>query len=172
MTALTKDRNTTRKAGTVAVFPVAAGAKIFAGAQVCLTADGFAVPAADTAGLKFAGVSRVYVDNSGGINGAVQVEVWRDGIFDFAATGMGADDVGKPAFVTDDQTVALSSTNAVGCGVISEVDSATKVWIDIAPANRKTAKAQADSAASDVAGLRADFNALLAGLRSARIIGS
>lgn len=138
MAALTKDRNTTRKAtGQIAVYPVAQKVKIFAGSLVCLDATGYAVPASDAAGLKFIGVSRVYVDNTGGANGAASVEVMRDGIFDYAAADMGIDDVGKPVFIVDDQTVALTSTNNVGCGIISEVESATKVWVDIAPANRK-----------------------------------
>lgn len=173
MAALTKDRNTSRKAtGQVAVLPVAAGVKIYAGSQVCINGNGYAVPAADTAGYRFAGVSHEYVDNSGGANGALKVLVWRDGIFDFSSAGMGADDVGKPVFIADDQTVALSSTNAVGCGIISEVESATKVWVDIAPANTRTGQAQADSTATDIAGLKTDLNTLLASLRAARIIGS
>lgn len=193
MTALTKDRNTTRKAtGQVRVLEVAAGVKIYAGGQVCINADGYAVPAADTAGLKFAGVSKQYVDNSAGANGAETVEVWRDGVFDFAAAGMGIDDIGKPVFVSDDQTVALSTTNAVGCGVISEVESATKVWVDIAQANTRTGKIQDAIASADGAAAaganptkaefdavvtllnetKAAFNGLITKLKAARIIGS
>lgn len=154
---LNKDRNTTRKAtGQVAVLPVATGVKIYAGSLVCLNADGYAIPAADTAGFRLAGVSREYVDNSSGANGALSVQVWRDGVFDFAAAGMGADDVGKPVFIADDQTVALTSTNAVGAGIISEVESATKVWIDIAPANCRTGQAQDSITAAVAAGVTAD----------------
>ncbi len=172
MAALTQDRNTTRKAGGQAAYPVAAGVKIYAGAMVCLNASGYAVPAADIVGLKFVGVSRQYVDNTGGANGAQTVLVWKEGVFDFEASGMTAADVGKPVFVSDDQTVALSTTNAVGCGIITEVESATKVWIDIAEANRRTAQAQANSTAADVAGIVADFNALLAKLKAAGIMAS
>jgi hypothetical protein len=170
--ALTKDRSTTRKIGGQAAYPVAAGAKIYAGAMVCLNADGYAVPAADAAGLKFVGISRQYVDNSGGADGAQTVLVWREGVFDLAASGMTAADVGKPVFAADDQTVALSTTNGVGVGIITEVESATKVWVDIAEANRRTARAQANSTATDVAGIVADFNALLAKLRAAGIMAS
>ncbi|MDQ7791245.1 MAG: hypothetical protein RDV00_03845 [Clostridia bacterium] len=172
MTALTKDRNTTRKEGGQAAYPVAAGAKIFAGGMVCLNAGGYAVPAANTAGLKFVGVSRQYVDNAGGADGAQTVLVWKNGVFDFEAAGMTAAAVGKPVFVSDDQTVALSGSNAVGCGIITEVEAATKVWVDIDEANRRTAQAQADSAAADVATLKTDFNALLAKLKAAGIMAS
>lgn len=172
MAALTQDRNITRKIGGQAAYPVAAGAKIYAGAMVCLNANGYAVPAADQAGLRFVGVAREYVDNIGGANGAKLVLVWREGCFDFAASGMSAADVGKPVFVVDDQTVALATTNGVGCGIITEVESATKVWVDIAEANRRTAQAQSNSVAADVAGIVADFNALLAKLRAAGIMAS
>lgn len=172
MAALTKDRNTTRKIGGQAAYPVAASAKIFAGAMICLNASGYAVPAADTAGLVFVGVARQYVDNTAGGDGDQIILVWKDGVFDFAASGMTADDAGKPVFAADDQTVALATTNGVGCGAISEVESATKVWIDIAEANCRTGRAQANSAAADVAGVVADLNALLAKLRAARLIGS
>lgn len=192
MAALTQDRNTTRKIGGQAGYPVAANTKIYAGAMVCLGADGYAVPAADTAGLKFVGVSRQYVDNTGGDDGAQTVLVWKDGVFDFAAAGMTAADVGKPVFVGDDQTVALTTTNGVGCGIITEMEAATKVWVDIAEANRRTAQAQDDVTAADgteAAGstpTKAEFdavvtlanankaviNGLLGKLRAARLIRS
>jgi hypothetical protein len=172
MAVLTKDRNTTRKEGGLAAYPVAAGVKIYAGGIVCLNANGYAVPGTDTAGLKMEGISQQYVDNSAGAAGAESVLVWKTGIVDLDAAGMTIADVGKPVFVTDDHTVALTSTNAVGCGIISEVESATKVWVDIAPATRRTGKAQADSVAADVAALKTDFNTVLANLRTAGIIGS
>jgi len=172
MAALTKDRNTTRKIGGQAAYPVAAGAKIYAGSMVCLNSEGYAVPGADTAGLKFAGVSREYVDNSNGADGALKILVWKDGVFDFEAANISAADVGKPVFAADDQTVALTTTNGVGCGIITELESATKVWVDIAEANRRTVQAQANSIATDAAGIVADFNALLAKLKAAGIMAS
>lgn len=172
MAPLTQDRNTTRKEGEQVVFPVAAGVKIFAGAGVCLDAAGNAVPAADTAGLKFVGISRQYVDNTGGAAGDQTVLLWREGIFDFVAVGMTAADVGKPAFVTDDQTVALTSAHGVSCGIIAEVESATKVWVDTDEAECRAGLAQANSIAADVPTIVNDFNALLAKLRAGRFIAS
>lgn len=149
MTALTKDRNTPRKAGEYAAYPVAAGAVIYGGSLVCRNAAGYAVPAADTAGLRFLGVARQHVDNSGGANGAAWVEVWQEGVFRFAAAGMAITDVGLPVFAVDDQTVGKASTNAVGVGIINEVESATAVWISISRPERRTAGAQANVAAAD-----------------------
>lgn len=172
MAALTQDRNTTRKIGEQAVHPLAAGAKIFAGAGVCLDALGNAVPAADTAGLTFVGVSRQYVDNTGGAAGDQSVLVWQDGIFNFVAVGMTAADIGKSAFIADDQTVALTSTHGVPCGIITEVESPTKVWVDIDEAERRAGLPQVNSVAADVPTLLNDFNALLAKLRAGRLIAS
>ena len=56
MSALTNDRDTVRKEGKYASYPVKGGAVIYAGGMVCIGADGYAVPASDTAGLKFMGV--------------------------------------------------------------------------------------------------------------------
>ena len=136
MAALTKDRNTVRKEGQYAAYPVKAGAKIFAGGLVCVGADGYAVPGSDTAGLKFVGVSRGYVDNAAGADGAVKVEVWRRGCFELSASGMVLANVGDAVYVVDDQTVGLAAaaTNDVKCGTVSEFNSAASVYVDIAKA--------------------------------------
>ena len=193
MAALTKDRDIGRKAGGMqAAYPVKAGAKIFAGGSVCVDANGYAVPGSDTAGLKFVGVSRQYVDNTYGQNGDLVIEVWIRDIFNFEANGLTDADVGKPVFIVDDQTVALSSTNGVGIGIITEMGLGSKVWVDIAPANRRTGQAQASVTAADgvaavgAAPTKAEYdavvtlansnkaviNGLLTKLKAAGIIGS
>lgn len=133
MPALTGDRNTVRKDGEYAAYPVKGGSVIYAGGIVCLGADGYAVPASDTAGLKMAGVARGYVDNSAGSDADEYVEVWRRGCFELSASGMGPSNAGDAVYVLDDQTVGLaaSAVNDVACGSISEVVSATSVFVDI-----------------------------------------
>lgn len=133
MSALTKDRNTVRRLGEYAVYPVKGGKVVFAGGMVCLGADGYALPAADIAGLKFAGVARGYVDNSGGADGALSVEVWRKGSFELACSGMTVANAGDAVYVLDDQTVGLAgaATNDVACGRASEVVSGSRVYVDI-----------------------------------------
>ncbi len=133
MSALTGDRNTVRKQGEYAVYPVKGGVVIFAGGIVCIGTDGYAVAGSDTAGLKTAGISRGYVDNQSGTDGAAFVEVWRKGSFELSASGMGPANAGDAVYVLDDQTVGLSasSANHVACGSISEVVSATSVFVDI-----------------------------------------
>lgn len=134
MSALTKDRNTVRKQGEYTSYPVKAGGVIFAGSIVCIGADGYAVPGSDTAGMKFAGISRGYVNNSAGTSGSVAVEVWRRGCFKLAASGMALSNFGDGVYVMDDQTVGLAATatNDIACGRVSEYVTATAVYVDIA----------------------------------------
>jgi len=133
MSALTKDRNTVRKEGEYAAYPVKAGVKIYAGSIVCIGTDGYAIPGTDTAGLKFIGVSREYVDNTSGTSGAVTVKVWRRGAFELAASGMAITSVGASVYVVDDQTVgvAATTTNDIPCGRVSEYNSSSSVYVDI-----------------------------------------
>ena len=134
MSGLTKDRNTVRKQGEYASYPVKAATKIYAGSIVCIGTDGYALPGSDTAGLKFAGVSRGAADNSGGTGGALSVEVWRRGSFELSASGMAASNVGDAVYVVDDHTVGLAAqtANDVPCGKVAEFSSSASVYVDIA----------------------------------------
>lgn len=120
MSALTKDRNTLER------FPqmrtLVAAAAIYAGALVAVNADGNAVPASDTAGLKVIGRA----ESSAKIGEQVRIKA---GCFAYDATGITAANIGAIAYVADDQTVALSGvTNNVVAGVIFDVDD-EGVWI-------------------------------------------
>lgn len=169
MTALTEDRNTERRDGEIISVGVAATAKIFAGSIVCKNSSGYAVPGSDTAGLVTLGRAEEYVDNSAGADGDKAILV-RKGCFKFGGSGFTVADIGKPLFVSDDQTVALSTANSVCAGIFDAFESATDVWVDMR--GERAAAADADSVAADVATIVADFNDLLAKLRSARLIAS
>lgn len=169
MAALTQDRNTPRREGQFFTIPVEANTKIYAGALVARNAAGNAVPASDTTGLVVLGRAEEPVDNSGGAAGARSLRV-STGVFAYAHSGLTAADVGKPVFVSDDQTVALATTNFIHAGILVAVDG-EGAWIAVGPQGRAAA-AQADSTAADVATLKSDFNALLAKLRAARLIAS
>jgi hypothetical protein len=88
MAALTKDRATPYRDGIEIEFPVAANSKIYAGSLVCANTSGYAVPAADTAGLRFLGVALEQADNTGGANGAKSVRLRRSGAFEFDAASI------------------------------------------------------------------------------------
>jgi hypothetical protein len=134
MAALTKDRATPYREGVEMEFPVATAVKIYAGSLVCVNANGFAAPAADTAGLRLAGVALEQVDNTTGADGTKNVRLRRQGVFEFDAASITQAMVGDPMFVVDDHTFddAAGTTNDVKVGVLVKFGSATKGWIDIA----------------------------------------
>jgi hypothetical protein len=116
-------------------YPVAADAVIWKGAMVMLVA-GYAVPAADTAGGIVVGVAEHSMDNTGGDDGDIDVVCASGNAFRFVGSGIVAADVGKPAYVADDITVAdATGTNGVVAGVIEELESANVVWVYIPPTN-------------------------------------
>jgi hypothetical protein len=134
MAALAADRNTPRAEGKIDGHPVKGATKIFAGALVCLDAAGWAVPGATAATLKTVGRAESRFDNSAGANGDVIANV-RRGTFRWGNSAAGdaitRADIGKPAYVVDDQTVAKTDgggTRSVA-GIIRNVD-AQGAWVE------------------------------------------
>jgi len=135
MTALAEDRNTERKDGVVVPFQVITNDCIYGGSLVAVNAGGYALPGSDTAGLIFQGVAEARADNTGGANGAIKVNVRRQGLFLFnMGTAITIANVGDAVCLVDDQTVDLAANciNDIACGKIVEYYSTTKAWIDIA----------------------------------------
>ncbi len=133
MAALTKDRATPYRDGIELDFPVAANTKIYAGSLVCANSTGYAVPAADTAGLKFAGVALEQADNTGAANGALTVRLRRSGAFQFDAASITQAMVGTAMYIVDDHTMddASGPTNDIRIGVLVKYVSDTQGWVDI-----------------------------------------
>ena len=132
--ALVKDRDTARRAGDQVADPVAAGAKIYAGALVVLNAAGFAEPGSTAAGLTARGRADHAVDNSGGGDGDEHVSV-RRGVFHFgnaAADAVDRTHIGGTAYIVDDESVAATDGAATrsAAGEIVDVD-ADGVWVRI-----------------------------------------
>lgn len=136
--ALAADRNTLRREGVQFDFPVAAGAKIYAGAIVAMiissTGAGNVKQGATATNLKGVGVAEEFVDNTDGSAGDVRCKV-RRGLFRFknsaSSDAIALDDIGASCYIVDDETVALtsgSSTRSIA-GVIRDVDSAG-VWVE------------------------------------------
>ena len=134
MSALTRDRATPYREGIEIEYPVAANTKIFAGALVCVNATGYAAPAADTSGYRFAGVAMEQVDNSGGSGGAKVVRLRRAGVFEFDAVSITQGMVGVDMYAADDHTFddTEGPTNDIRVGRLVKYVSATRGWIDIA----------------------------------------
>jgi hypothetical protein len=134
--ALSKERDTKRRNGKKASYPMAA-VKIYAGALVAIaTGTGYAGPATTAGTWSVVGAACETVDNSGGNAGDLRIEVDREGWFHFknsaAADEIALDDVGKVCYAVDDETVALTDGGAgarSAAGRIRDVD-ATGVWIE------------------------------------------
>jgi hypothetical protein len=130
--ALAADRNTPRMEGDIREIGAAASMTFFAGAIVALNAAGYATKGAVATTLIGLGRCEAQVTN-GAVAGAVTVKI-RTGIFRYANSASGDliadDDIGKPCFIVDDQTVALtdgSGTRSIA-GFIHEAD-AQGVWV-------------------------------------------
>lgn len=133
MTALKAAREAKRQASDFAIYPVAASTTIYKGGLVVEKTDGYAYPGDDGSGYAFLGVAAENGDNSGSaINGAVEVRLYKTGIFQFVKSTAVQTDVGAIMYIHDDQTVGTTSTNSIACGICTAiVDSSTvKVRID------------------------------------------
>lgn len=134
MAALTAGRNTPEALGDKRRIPLPANGKIIQGGMVQITAAGYAASASATAANVTIGRAEETVDNTGGANGAVSIDVKR-GIFRFANSAAGdlitRTEIGKTVYVVDDQTVA--KTNNAGArpaaGICFDVD-AQGVWVE------------------------------------------
>lgn len=132
MAALVQDRKTPKRDGKEFNRPVAASTKIHAGSLVALNASGYLVPGSVSTTLTVQGRAEEAVDNSDGGNGDVSAKV-RRGVFCYDNDGTVAlADVGKTAYIVDDQTVADNDGSSArsAAGVIEDVDS-DGVWVRI-----------------------------------------
>ncbi|MGI6542961.1 MAG: hypothetical protein ACOX44_07870 [Limnochordia bacterium] len=133
--ALTKDRNTLRREGDFVVLPVAAGVRIHLGALVAVDADGNAVPAANTEGLRAVGRADEAVDNRDGAAGSAKVQV-RRGVFlwwNDSALPVTPGMVYQECFIRDDETVRArdedaGAANPIAGRVIEVADDG--VWVE------------------------------------------
>lgn len=176
MTALAIERNT-NFAGTIparGTYPIKANVRIFKGGIVGLDTAGRAMPGDTIANgcVKVVGKASATYDNRtgsvlGGAAEAVDVEV-EYGVFQWISkTGGGddivADDVGKVAYVVDDQTIALTNntdTRSIA-GLITEVrDDRPYIWMGPHVAAMLVIAAseasQLDTAQTDIDALQAD----------------
>ncbi len=128
MAALTSARNTPEMAdfGRVQVYPVEANTIVYLGSMVALNANGNAIPANSTPGLRIVGrAERVHngipgqnADNTGGAAGAISV-VCRRGVFMYADNdnSIAQAQAGALAFAVDDNSV--SASDGSGAAVVT-----------------------------------------------------
>ncbi|MCA8016164.1 hypothetical protein [Burkholderia vietnamiensis] len=134
MPALTADRNTLSRSGLLFSYPAKSGVLFFVGAIAAIdTATGFATKGATSTTLKGAGIVQEQVDNTEGPDGAVNITMRRGQWL--VGNSAGADqltlkDVGSPAYIVDDQTVAKTDgggTRSIA-GTVVDIDPGG-VWV-------------------------------------------
>jgi len=138
MTALAKDRNTRIRGEITSLreYKVAASTKIYKGGMVALNSAGYAVPAANTAGLRVIGICEEQADNSAGAAGAIDVKVMR-GLFELAngTQALALAQIDSPCLVQDDQTVGkggAATTKGIIAGTFKGLDPSTSLpWVDM-----------------------------------------
>lgn len=127
MSALAGHRIIKRRDGKQFAFPVADTATVYAGAMLCLDADGKAVPASATAGLtQVVGVAQ-YPASGGGL-----VEV-QHGCFAMDVKSGDAPTrvhIGTVVYAADDHTVMLTQGSAPKAGIIMDVND-DGAWVAI-----------------------------------------
>ncbi|RJP59037.1 MAG: hypothetical protein C4549_02820 [Deltaproteobacteria bacterium] len=137
MTDLTADKKIEYREGVELSIPVDDGDKIYAGANVCVNAAGYAIKGGDISGAIFMGVSREYADNTNGNDGDINVLVMRRGLFKMEfATAISQANVGDNVFLADDNLVDVAGnvTYDIFCGIIAAYMDTTHAWVDIEPA--------------------------------------
>ena len=67
-----------------------------------------------TASMRFVGIATEHVDNSGGSAGDKRIRVMRKGVVEFNQSGLAVTDIGKPAYLSDDNTI---STTVYGAAI-------------------------------------------------------
>jgi hypothetical protein len=163
MAAATQDINTPERPGFITAYPMAASTTIYAGTLVALNADGRAVPAADTAGLRVVGRAEQTLTN-GTTAGEISVDV-KEGVFLYnnsATDAVDANDRGKACFVEDDNTVSeTGATHRVLAGRVIDV-VAEGVWVDVrAGQSSRVPSADTVTGAADLAALKTALAAIL-----------
>lgn len=130
----TTDLGTDRKDGDVIAYGVMASTAVPKGVMAVISvADAGYLTATITdpsGNIKFAGVTQESCtpqDSSGN----VKIECWKKGIFEFALSGASLADVGKTAYISDNQTVKTTANGAIKVGEIVDYQNANKVFVDI-----------------------------------------
>ncbi len=139
MTALAADRRLTNSANTTErgrVGKAGGSVVIYKGAALCWNTSGYLVPAANTAGYKFAGWAEKAVDTTGIADGvsdvpfrtSCSIKMKNDGTNAVAQANLGG-----PVWIQDDQTVRGTPGSGVVCGIAEQIESDGEVLVFGAP---------------------------------------
>lgn len=118
--------------------PVGATGNIAINDLVYSNAAGYAMPGATTAGMKLEGIALAAADNSGGLDGAINVSVKRktNPVTHLTTSGAAITDIGKPVWASGAQAVSLTPGENLA-GIITKYVSAASVYVSLLPALNK-----------------------------------
>jgi hypothetical protein len=129
MTALAADKKVKFQDGEFASFLVKAAQQIYLGAMVTVyPSTGYAYAGVNTSTHRFAGIAEENV--LGVTDGVERVKVRCRGIAKLVGSGLAITDVGKEAWLADDNTIQTTPTNVL-VGMIVGVPSATEALVDL-----------------------------------------
>lgn len=137
MTAATTDRIGKVQDGKVLQYGIDGGATYRFWKNTLVTADitGYVRPGANTAGYRFLGFTeKGAAQTATQSDGTTKVEVRTEGVISLIGTGLAVTDIGRPVWLTDDQTISLTATNVGPIGKIVRFVSSTEALVDIGKA--------------------------------------
>lgn len=126
------ERKTPTRDGVKIALGVAANTKVEAGHMGAVNAAGYVVHAADAVGLKVMGRIEQTVDNTGGADGALSVEILRRRAFKLknsSASAVTVADIGGSVMAEDSFTVAHDTTNDIPMGTCIGLEP-DGVWVE------------------------------------------
>lgn len=139
MAATTESRSGSILANTPEGLPIAIGknlaaTKYLANTLVTLNANGRVIAYADGSQNEVVGFMKEELDYTEAGNDEYNVEIWSGVIVELVSSGLDNEDVGKPVYASDNQTVSLTqSGTATLIGYIHRVISATRVLVYLDP---------------------------------------
>lgn len=143
MTAATADRIGKVQDGKVLEYGIDGGAtyRFYKNTLVTLDTTGYARPGANTEGFRFVGFTELGANQTATASDGDNVVLVRtEGVISLVGAGLAATDVGRPVWLTDDQTISLTATNVGPIGKIIRYVSATEALVDIGKAGHGPAQ--------------------------------
>ena len=101
--------------------PVKGGAELTEATMAAIDEDGYAVPAAASAGLRVAGCVQRYCDNRNGTDGGQTASVKRGAFVWYNDGTIKKTDILKLCYVKDERTVTITGNGSCIAGTILEV---------------------------------------------------
>jgi hypothetical protein len=145
--ALTADTSRIFETGVINTLPLAASALPYKGSAIGDNGSGYARPL--VAGDDFRGIADAKSDNSTGAAGVKNVDVIEEGKMQVTLTGVALTDVGKPVYMSDDDTFTLTAGSNSLVGKVSRYVSSNTCVIEFRRQINLSALAVATTVATD-----------------------